>query len=1279
MPESMSAPCPNCGHLHAPGPCPEAPREKEEQIDTSTGWGDEHSFYRHASQEAEEPEQNEEINKLIKRVRLGEWAIDIFREISPELYNDFSAALIKRNRSESVIEAIDHIRDDHFDQSLIADLLITYGKARLVAENMRLFWRIDDRRELAVKLIRAGVVEEESIADKVIDALRNDNLPGDEIVSDLIERGCGKFVATYFDKFSFFDYRKIAFQLIDKGFGGELMKTIIAKAGQFYLDNSSIIMALVDKGFGGDVMDNITKFGIKDYSPVVLRLIDIGLAGSLVWRFSSISGLNSEVALQLIKKNLGRDVIKFISSFSDLSSDVAIKLIKGGEEFFNFERAIRHFSHLNGDVATALAERNQIDVVFRCFDKFSGGLDKQIAYSIIGDDHDFTVADNIDKFVGLDASIGVFLHSSGCLPEGHPELTPGDDADPYIKQCWNFDDDADIPLAVRKSNEAKSYRYHSLSPDKDGTDHTVDSVALTARVTHFLSPNEYEIFAETNPDALQVENGQLSYPGELVVELGRLLETEPNIELMLNLGVRQFGADAMLRYMNRPDLSRHDALHFMVDILHVQENSGLTADAFAQNILLQVAKDGAKYDGLTAHHHFATVIDSLKDTTPAEVFAKAKQFSSVKALQKLVNDLEGGNPFASWKTLKKFYEIKQLLGKSELLRELNEGEISPKLREYVEKLAFHPNISTDAVIRFWKNTDEFLGIDDKHTSEQINAVKKPSNLLSLPYLGLTPESLRDALVEGEMDKVQVLPPMERTYTLGIEVLDNSEKPADLWRFLREAIGQRKKGVEGKAASVKKCFDEVKRWCKIYAVTFDELWDEAKGIDVLSVVAKDAQSELRSIVFHETYGMRQRKTEGVVYRARLGNKSDPDMVVAGNDTASCMPFGSGKNNVYMFNPVYAQMVLERMGEGGKWRTAAQSVMSIDHKTSTPTPELMAAYLDQGQHLKDLVKSGDLEQLPVVTCDNIEPAKNEEGDRVRYMKEAYQKFFTEYLEQYADQLRVSRTTVAVGAAYTPDGLGFREVDNTYIPVAPAGYSDNVHAKCFVIDTGLPELESGNSKGMTPLTTRDAMAVAMLEGKAYADNENLLVGLHKVQYSLIGKDIANQHFKRPELSFIYKNEHNTPQGYIIAYEGSQDGESFVFIDDLAADPGTKLVGGRLITKFFDEYAANYGTDERPLLPIYTNARDKTSFPIIERRATTIAERKGLKARVVEIGTHMRGEDLMHDVVILIGKTDEELQAQEKSMKKVFVGGIGSRIQDTDAVEESSNQNEEVSNANW
>ncbi|MFH1712217.1 MAG: hypothetical protein ABH846_03215 [Patescibacteria group bacterium] len=761
-----------------------------------------------------------------------------------------------------------------------------------------------------------------------------------------------------------------------------------------------------------------------------------------------------------------------------------------------------------------------------------------------------------------------------------------------------------------------------------------DTAAMCARRTHGLSPMEYVHIKRNRPEALERNQGGELDHETLFDALIKETYDDEIIQKQMQVFQEVFGAKNALSYANRPDLSRHDAFFFSSDLVNLQQRSGLNAEEFSRRILQQVAQDNGEYMNGLAHHRFATIINKLPEVDLADVLERASEYHHLERLQELISRIKTADDiFESWKMLKQFADVLELIERSELLEQLQK-EKSDKLRGYVERLTFHQNIDTAKVMSFWRTPDKFLDIDDCHTEQEINAVKKPSNYLSLPYLGMRAEHLRDALVEGALDRVQTLPPMERQYHLYEDPRLDPTVPHNLYRFMRSAIGQERQGIPGKARQVKKIFGGVRSFCKKYGVDWKKIWNEE---DTMAEFSPEQQAELREIIFDPENGINEPKHEA--YRIRLGAKSDPEMVIAGNDTASCMPFGSGKNNVYMFNLNCAQLVCERLTHEGEWRTAAQSVVTIDAVTSRPTPLLIEAYQRQNQHIKDLISNEDFKRLPVVTCDNIEVAKNREGEAGTYIHEAYQRFFTEYLDEHAADLRVDTTRVPIGIGYTPFQLGFQEVDNYFIPLAPMGYSDNVHQKSFLVETGLAASEQTVRTGVQPMQTRDALAAAAIEGKAYRDNATLIENLHGMQNNIIGMEIANSHFSRPNLSFTYRDQGGVPRGYILAYEGENIGRPEVYISDLAADPESKMAGGRLIQSFFDAYVSAYGTEERPFLPIFTNSREKTSFQIINKQMERLAQKAGLQTEMEIVNEYERGGDTFYDVRIFVGQTVDEI----------------------------------------
>jgi hypothetical protein len=307
------------------------------------------------------------------------------------------------------------------------------------------------------------------------------------------------------------------------------------------------------------------------------------------------------------------------------------------------------------------------------------------------------------------------------------------------------------------------------------------------------------------------------------------------------------------------------------------------------------------------------------------------------------------------------------------------------------------------------------------------------------------------------------------------------------------------------------------------------------------------------------------------------------------------------------------------------------------------------------LKDLVDAKDFLELPVVTCDNIEVAKNEEGRRSEAIREVYEKFFKEYLAAHAEQLRVDPSRVVAGLGYTPQELRLRKIPNHYVPQAPMGYSDNVHETCYAMETGLPQTELKKMPPVRPLTERDALSAAYIEGKAYADNDSLMEYLHKVQNNIIGMRIANQYFGRPNLSFLARGKAGMPSGYLIAYEGGEQEKGMIYISDLAADPEDKMAGVLLVRNFLRSYFEHYGVGDRPFIPVYTNAREKTSYRWIMKLAQAEAKKHGVIVELEEAGTYEQGPDTMHNILIYIGKNQEEIERQKQGYRNLaeYQGG--------------------------
>jgi len=605
------------------------------------------------------------------------------------------------------------------------------------------------------------------------------------------------------------------------------------------------------------------------------------------------------------------------------------------------------------------------------------------------------------------------------------------------------------------------------------------------------------------------------------------------------------------------------------------------------------------------------------------------------------------------------------LGRVEVLDQLVELKKQGKhqLYEYIETLAFHPNINMQDVLTFWRNPDKFLNFGDQHTPEEVQNRKKPSNYTEIPNLDLTGEDLRDALVEGDMNKLQVFKALEIEYELPSEV----DKEQNILQKAKEALGSYREKIPGKARQPKKLFSEINRVFKERGLKMVDFLGGILNLDA------DVEDEIMKLLSDPEIGLLQ-KGNVVKYRAKINLKSDPDGVVAGNDTACCMPFGSGKNNVYTFNPVCSLFTIQRQSINGSWRTVAQSVLTKDKNIGKLIFNVREQMEGMGK-LDDILPEQVLEQaLFTVACDNIEVAPAAKGNQLtkRQIELIYRDFMDEYLTRYAKEDKFDDSQVVIGKGYSDGLVNLQEIPNTFVPSAPVGYSDKMHSTVYQLKPSKakgikkqikePELRKlteiqetqTTQPNISGLTFEDTLPVAYIEGKAYHDNESLIQYLHNMENGLIAKDINNAHKNRPNMSLKYTDDNNKVHGYVFAYEGirkenvhddytdedydsAQEGEPIIYVSDLASDLKVKGVGGSLIKGFLEQYKVNYVDNKerwkggKPIA-IFAQTREKTSYAIINAKLPQYAKEIGLDFEIEELGQYQQGDDVMHEILLKV-----------------------------------------------
>ncbi|HNZ86162.1 MAG TPA: hypothetical protein PKL50_00505 [bacterium] len=737
---------------------------------------------------------------------------------------------------------------------------------------------------------------------------------------------------------------------------------------------------------------------------------------------------------------------------------------------------------------------------------------------------------------------------------------------------------------------------------------------------------------------------------------------EQNIITPFESGSEIFGHSKMFKYIFREDITKHDALYDFLRIIDLYNASGLSSNEFFNNILQQVKDDTSNYESGTSYHLLNNIARNV-NINFEETIDKAKQYD-LPTLTKLLESINSSQDiFSSWKMLKKYNELCSILNKSEVLEQLKglkETGGSIDLHNYIETLAFHPNIAMAKVIQFWKNPEEFLDIGDSHTPDDVHNRKKPSNYVDIPNLDLSAKELRDALVEGYYDHLQVFEPLEINYKI---LTEGKYKDKELNELISIAVGKRSERIKGEAKNPDKLFSEFQKLFKKNGINLTEyLRDTAVDKKQQEDVVNSIKKQIMDLVYDKNIGLKDdRKFEE--YRAVINLKSDPNGVVAGNDTACCMPFGSGKNNIYTFNPICSLFTVRRLvsvDENGKkqWKTVAQSVLTENIDIEKNISGVIDKLNQSDVHMHDIVDDQALLDKPgVITCDNIEVEHNFESKAGSFniLKHIYLDYFKEYIKRFAKTHNLDENRVIVGLGSTDANISYDRIENTYAPKAPVGYSDNLHNKAMLLD--LSKYQGSNMfasrdvriqekkakikeqeqidlpKGVTELTFKDSIPVAYIEGKAYKDNQKLIEYLHNMENALIAKDVYNTYKGKPNMSFKYTGSDRKMHGYILAYEGKMDKEDkdskdIVYVSDLASD-GNLRAGGSLILAFAEAYKKHH-IDKNNIIPILAQFREKTSYQIIAKQLEKLTKDTGIEFETEELDSYKVGDDTMHEVII-------------------------------------------------
>ena len=729
-----------------------------------------------------------------------------------------------------------------------------------------------------------------------------------------------------------------------------------------------------------------------------------------------------------------------------------------------------------------------------------------------------------------------------------------------------------------------------------------------------------------------------------------------NVTDNFNEAVKLFGYKNMFSYAGRQDVSAHDALYQFKKIIELQKVSTLPPTQFFSQVLNQVKLDGSTYESGLSYNEFNDIIGRVdySDSKLRDMSQKVKQYPTIAKLQELNEYLSDPKKiFSSWFNLRKFSDLSYLLDQASVLKQLEslkkEALHNPqkaKLYDFIEQVAFNKTGKVDmkAVLEFWQDPETFLARGDAHTPEALHDSVKPSNYTDVNYINLPSDKLRDALVDGSLDRIQTFKPMEIIYSVDKETKLNVE--LDFYSELKKQIGSRQEGTQNP-----KLFNEVKKILKEHKIDLlAYLVNKREVLEELPQATQQMiQTEVREAIKkfpNEKITQNDNVKLAGKYRARMNYKGDPQAVLAGNDTSCCMPFGSGKNNCYMWNPTVGLFTLEEE-RGSGWRTIAQSVMTLDvdtHKDVSGLKENIGS--DQSRLMEELPASILEQNKRYISCDNIEVAQNFISKK-DLIESVYRDFFSKYAPYFNQQqsgIEIDTEKLIIGKSNSDLSFGTQE-KNTYLPVSLVGYSDKLGSQVDVIrfnntqrDTfSLTEKSIRKSEedvnqniekqNVQLLTSADTLSVSYIENKAYP--KNMTEGVVNMQNRIFASAIANQVHGAENLSLKYVDAENAVKGYAIAHEAEKDGEKIVYFEDLAVLPDSRIAGGRIINTFAEKYIANY-IAKGNMVPIFMQAREETSYKILQKQIENMSEKFGVRFNIEEGDEYTYGNSTMHEITL-------------------------------------------------
>ena len=734
---------------------------------------------------------------------------------------------------------------------------------------------------------------------------------------------------------------------------------------------------------------------------------------------------------------------------------------------------------------------------------------------------------------------------------------------------------------------------------------------------------------------------------------------------------RTFGSKAVLDYGCKQGLDPHDAFYAFGNVIklmnavndNLQRRNGTpySKKQFKNNILDQIVRDNSKYDAGTAHHYFNEQLDSL----PIDISGTLRKAAEYNTLPKISNYLENiahhGDIASDWISLKRWFAFAETVEVNDIklkkLKELHDKGVDPQKLQYITSLMFDGDSKVDlrSALAMVDAPEEFLARqEDESGSVEIEGIQ-PIEMVSLGGSDITADEVVNALTGGSIDSHQLFPPFSINTTV-IEretPLHAKEAMDDIRQALIVGIGSRKDKIAGKAQNPRKLFSEAST-----LIGKENLLKFLNGgeIQVDTAEHRESVSKLHNIIFGDNdiglgkkhfsrdsvEGQLLRRNKYGTIRATMFPKSSAEGAKAGNDTACCMPFGSAKNNQYLFSPAVGQLVVQVKKGDNTWRTIAQSVVTLDQEGLGP--DFFDYFLENGQSTPLPAILACLEQR-TLACDNIEIAPNYADNRfTQAIADAYATFFTKYIPAHREHFArrgivVNEAAIIAGAGYTDLEIG-SSIPNSFLPTSFLAYSDKYDITSLQLQVAPSDNERKveDTVGITKrgrsitklLHPEDTWAVSYVKQQGWNDS-SFDDGPLKV-HNVLQLNVYNQAKGRPNLClghYEYRREEDDTAdsskrlaltSYVLAFETTQaikdtDEDTkpsqptpYVYVEEVVADPSSKFAGGLIMNEWMEHFKQQYSGREAP--PIFAEARTRTMLPILQKHA----DKWGVTVEVLE-----------------------------------------------------------------